>query len=719
MQSRLLDRNKLTHEQIKQACPGGHQKGKDWETDCPVCGHSHLQLFGTDGFTCQNGCTAKDVAASVRLRLGIGQSHLSAKNPTPEECATATQTDLSISAYCDPRGLHPRVLALLFDVKEAQRFGKTVVAMPYFDEHGKLLATKFRFGPGSKIPYYFEPSDPHVPYGLNNSNLKDLVSRTYDLFICEGESDTHTLGSWGLLTIGISGKHGWLPEYADLPIIENARRIFVCEDQDEVQPNGMTSGQEFVASVLRDLPSALVFKPEGLKADGTAVKDVSDVHVKYKDFDDTTAWCEQHPFIQSIDIAIQAATLDKAMRQPKASKQKPSPMRAEAFYGLAGKIVRLLEPVLETDRPAILSNVLATLGVLFQHEAHARVISDMHYPVDYFLTVGNSAISRKGTTTNAVLELVDRVQPDFKSRILRGLSTGQGLINALIKRKPEGEEQDPNLPSEAIAESVLVEVSEFAELLAVVKRDENTLSAVLRDLWDGKPAAVLTRADPLKVQNVSLGQIAHITSTELLNKLTATDRANGFANRFLFIWSERIKLLPKGDSSHLNYSDVAIELHAALEAARGLGQVKRDSDAELLWAEEYKRLTTRGASMTDVLLNRADAHVVRLSLLYALLDKSRVIRHEHLLAALAFWDYCEESVRYVFGDAVDAIDEKIFKALEHGALTDGELRRRVFNDHRTAEWVEAKMAELERQRRVRRDTKDLKTKTVDAWSLIE
>ncbi len=41
---------------------------------------------------------------------------------------------------------------------------------------------------------------------------------------------------------------------------------------------------------------------------------------------------------------------------------------------------------------------------------------------------------------------------------------------------------------------------------------------------------------------------------------------------------------------------------------------------------------------------------MRLALLYALLDKSRLIQAPHLLAALAFWEYCERSVLHVFGD---------------------------------------------------------------------
>jgi hypothetical protein len=43
---------------------------------------------------------------------------------------------------------------------------------------------------------------------------------------------------------------------------------------------------------------------------------------------------------------------------------------------------------------------------------------------------------------------------------------------------------------------------------------------------------------------------------------------------------------------------------------------------------------------------------MRLSALYALLDKSAVVKADHLKAALALWEYCEASARFIFGEAL-------------------------------------------------------------------
>jgi len=74
---------------------------------------------------------------------------------------------------------------------------------------------------------------------------------------------------------------------------------------------------------------------------------------------------------------------------------------------------------------------------------------------------------------------------------------------------------------------------------------------------------------------------------------------------------------------------------------------------------------------------RAHAQVLRLSLLYAVLDGAQEIRREHLDAALAVWEYCEASARYVFGDMVgDPVADALIKALRTASagLTRTEIR---------------------------------------------
>jgi hypothetical protein len=64
------------------------------------------------------------------------------------------------------------------------------------------------------------------------------------------------------------------------------------------------------------------------------------------------------------------------------------------------------------------------------------------------------------------------------------------------------------------------------------------------------------------------------------------------------------------------------------------------------------------------LTQRASAQVLRLKALYAALDGSRTIQTEHLMAALAVWEYAEGSATFIFKDAMgDPVADRIMDAL--------------------------------------------------------
>ena len=72
----------------------------------------------------------------------------------------------------------------------------------------------------------------------------------------------------------------------------------------------------------------------------------------------------------------------------------------------------------------------------------------------------------------------------------------------------------------------------------------------------------------------------------------------------------------------------------------------------------------RASIMVGALTSLAEAQVLRLSLIYALLDGERLVRVPHLLAALSVWDYCETSVKYIFGQTLgDPVADGILETL--------------------------------------------------------
>jgi hypothetical protein len=101
------------------------------------------------------------------------------------------------------------------------------------------------------------------------------------------------------------------------------------------------------------------------------------------------------------------------------------------------------------------------------------------------------------------------------------------------------------------------------------------------------------------------------------------------------------------------------------------------------------------------MMARAEAHVLRLSMIYALLDCSETIEVVHLQAAIAFWDYAASSARYVFGSTLgDKIADRILDELRivhPGWLTRNQLRD-LFSRHEPADRIKTALDSLERQR---------------------
>ncbi len=66
----------------------------------------------------------------------------------------------------------------------------------------------------------------------------------------------------------------------------------------------------------------------------------------------------------------------------------------------------------------------------------------------------------------------------------------------------------------------------------------------------------------------------------------------------------------------------------------------------------YGHLTRSRLGLVGAICNRAPAHVLRLSALYALVDQVDTIQRRHQQAALAVWEYAEASATLIFGQRV-------------------------------------------------------------------
>jgi hypothetical protein len=369
-----------------------------------------------------------------------------------------------------------------------------------------------------------------------------------------------------------------------------------------------------------------------------------------------------------------------------------------ALYGLAGDVVRTIGPHTEGDPVAVLGSFLAMTGSAVGRGPYAPVGATRHHAGLFVLSVGKTSRGRKGTAQSESERIVRRADQAWGTRIVGGLSSGEGLIqevrDATYTRNKDGEDivDDPG----ASDKRLLIVEEEFSAVLRVAGRDGNTLSEVVRRAWDGRDLRVMTRKSPLCATGAHISMLGHITIEELLRELDATDRANGFANRYLFLCVQRSKLLPHGGQlAEDQVQALANCVEAALNKARLLGEIRRDDEASRMWEAAYPALTQERPGMLGAVTARAEAQVLRLSLIYALLDGSSAIRRPHLEAALALWQYAEDSAAYIFGDAIgDPIADRVLTALRANGATSQSGLSDLFGRHLPAAKLAAALERL-------------------------
>jgi hypothetical protein len=370
----------------------------------------------------------------------------------------------------------------------------------------------------------------------------------------------------------------------------------------------------------------------------------------------------------------------------------PEPLDDVAFYGLAGDIVRKIEPHTEASPVALLVQILVAFGSVIGRSAYIVADGARHAMNLFVVLAGETSKSRKGTSWQHVLRLFERAAQEWRQNcIVHGLSSGEGLIwrvrdsiSATVKNKKTGKYEEEIVDAGVTDKRLCVVEGEFANVLKVMAREGNTLSSVIRNAWDDGNLTSLTKNSPARATGAHLSIIGHITKHESRRLLTETESANGFGNRFLWPAVRRSKCLPEGGSiDKENLNDLVMGLHDAIEFGRNAGEVTRSDEARELWRIVYPELSEGAPGLLGAITARAEAQVLRLSAIYALLDRSTKIEAEHHRAALALWNYCDRSAKWIFSTTTgDNRADRILFALQVAGktgLTKTKISERVFN----------------------------------------
>lgn len=380
----------------------------------------------------------------------------------------------------------------------------------------------------------------------------------------------------------------------------------------------------------------------------------------------------------------------------------PSPwpeMLADAYHGLPGSIVGLIEPETESDPAGVLLQLLTMFGNAVGRGPHLQVEGDRHCCNLFVNLVGRSSAARKGTSWGRAVQVMRCGANAWVSDcIVRGLISGEGVIHHV--RDPRGKDEG------VIDKRLMVEESEFASVLKKMTQKENTLSAVLRQAWQTGDLRTLGKVNPCQATGAHISVVGHITQAELSKFLTNTETLNGFANRFLWACVRQSKRLPHG-GRHLNLTHLGPELTRTIANARAVDEVGWTPEADQFWCDLYlgELGEDKGDSLYAAVVARAAPQTLRLAMIYALFDGSDVIDVPHLNAGLAVWRYCDASARRVFADTpTDPLAAQILGLLRAhpGGLTKTELYR-AFNNREKRDAIVNALSGLLMQGKVRRE----------------
>ena len=395
----------------------------------------------------------------------------------------------------------------------------------------------------------------------------------------------------------------------------------------------------------------------------------------------------------------------------------PEALKLEAYYGIAGELVRLIEPHSEADPVALLIQFLIGFGNLIGRHAHFSAEADRHFMNLFGVLVGQTAKGRKGTSLGQIQRIFGVIDDTWSTtRNMGGLASGEGLIwavrdkirvNSPIREKGRVVDYEEVTSDAGEKDKRLMVVEpEFARVLQATERESNTLSAIIRQAWDNGNLRILTKNQAARATEAHISIIGHITKDELRRLLSSTAAGNGFANRFLWVCARRSKILPEGGALHtVDFAPIIRKLKTAADFARATEKMCRDDQAKVVWNRIYPELSEGKPGLLGAVTSRAEPQVMRLACLYALLDCSREIRAEHLNAALGVWQYCLDSARFIFGDSLgDPTADEILRELRTHpqGMTRTEIRE-LFNRNKSSSEIGRALTALQEHGLARMD----------------
>ena len=353
----------------------------------------------------------------------------------------------------------------------------------------------------------------------------------------------------------------------------------------------------------------------------------------------------------------------------------------DCLYGLIGLIARAGSENSEANPFAIALHAMTFMGCCLGRTVHLQIGDTIHYPVIFGLHVGRSGRGRKGDALSLVRKLhksiVGKSEAVAPGLHTGGLSTREGLIYLIHDGFVDGRNEVPPVEDKRLW---IIE-PEFANVLLQTRREGNTLSPALRELFDSNSLKPATKGNRIGVAEPHVVLSAGITPTELTSGIPVRELLNGFANRIVMISAERLQVIPFPEPTpvavieHLGDRITEVIEFANKRCTKNTDsfQLTLSNSARNLYQDLYTG--ELAAQLVDervmTLLERRAPVLLRIAMIFATADLASEIEECHLNAAAAWTRYWADSVDYIFAsnrgdncpDEISLLAERITKFL--------------------------------------------------------
>lgn len=314
-----------------------------------------------------------------------------------------------------------------------------------------------------------------------------------------------------------------------------------------------------------------------------------------------------------------------------------------AWYGLAQTYREVVSPSTEASDNYHLACFLAVVGAGLAKSVWFPGARRL-YPNPYVVLVGETAWAAKGTAMGYAGDLAYQTIPELIP--LASIDSSEGTSQVIYDSIQQSEAKRRG--------TVWIQIDEFNALLAKALQKGSKIIPDLKRAFDSPEVLQLnTRYSRVNIEQPPMFVLLAASETEDLSDMTSRDVRGGLGNRILFVPGS-----PKGLNADtpapetLAWETLCNELRATFKFYRELTQTKfRWTDkAHQRWREFYKTIRARGADdrLVAKLSGRDRIHVPKVAMIYAALDRAKLIDLPHLEAAIAFCDFLLTARYYIF-----------------------------------------------------------------------